>query len=208
MRCSHTRSIKHENKTMRSSPKTLLLGVLRMGERVAPSQLTVLIEGETGTGKELLADFIHAKSDRAEKPIVKVNCAALSSELIESELFGHIKGSFTGALKDREGRVEAADGGTLLDEVGEMPLAMQAKLLRFLQSHEYQRVGENATRHADVRIIAATNRNLEEAIERGAIREDLFYRLSGVRLLYRRCGFDGRMCSLLPSASLPMPRAE
>jgi two-component system, NtrC family, response regulator AlgB len=160
------------------------LGVLRMAERVAPSQLTVLIEGETGTGKELLADFIHAKSDRADKPIVKVNCAALSSELIESELFGHVKGSFTGALKDREGRVEAADGGTLfLDEVGEMPLAMQAKLLRFLQSHEYQRVGENATRHADVRIIAATNRNLEEAIERGAIREDLFYRLSGVRLL-------------------------
>jgi NtrC-family two-component system response regulator AlgB len=160
------------------------LGVLRMAERVAPSQLTVLIEGETGTGKELLADFIHAKSDRTDKPIVKVNCAALSSELIESELFGHVKGSFTGALKDREGRVEAADGGTLfLDEVGEMPLAMQAKLLRFLQSHEYQRVGENATRHADVRIIAATNRNLEEAIERGAIREDLFYRLSGVRLL-------------------------
>lgn len=160
------------------------LGVLRMAERIAPSQLTVLIEGETGTGKELLADFIHAQSDRAGRPIVKVNCAALSSELIESELFGHVKGSFTGALKDREGRVEAADGGTLfLDEVGEMPLPMQAKLLRFLQSHEYQRVGENATRHADVRIIAATNRNLEESIERGAIREDLFYRLSGVRLM-------------------------
>lgn len=159
-------------------------GVLRMAERIAPSQLTVLIEGETGTGKELVADLIHAQSDRAAKPLVKVNCAALSSELIESELFGHVKGSFTGALKDRQGRVEAADGGTIfLDEVGEMPVAMQAKLLRFLQSREYQRVGENETRHADVRIIAATNRNLEESIDRGVIREDLFYRLSGVRLL-------------------------
>jgi NtrC-family two-component system response regulator AlgB len=175
-------SREHDHEIITQNPT--YLGVLRMAERVAPSQLTVLIEGETGTGKELLADFIHAKSDRAEKPIVKVNCAALSSELIESELFGHVKGSFTGALKDREGRVEAADGGTLfLDEVGEMPFAMQAKLLRFLQSHEYQRVGENATRHADVRIVAATNRNLEDAIERGTIREDLFYRLSGVRLL-------------------------
>lgn len=160
------------------------LGVLRMAERVAPSQLPVLIEGETGTGKELLADFIHNQSDRASKPIVKVNCAALSAELVESELFGHVKGSFTGALRDREGRVEAAEGGTLfLDEVGEMPAPMQAKLLRFLQSGEFQRVGDNATRHADVRIIAATNRNLEEAIERGEVREDLFYRLSGVRLL-------------------------
>jgi NtrC-family two-component system response regulator AlgB len=163
---------------------TTFVGVLRMAERVAASPLTILIEGETGTGKELLADFIHKKSDRADKSIVKLNCAALSSELIESELFGHAKGAFTGALKDRIGRVEAADGGTLfLDEIGEMPQAMQAKLLRFLQSLEFQRVGENETRHADVRIIAATNRNLEEAIEQGYFREDLFYRLSGVRLL-------------------------
>ena len=160
------------------------LGVLRMAERVANSPLTILIEGETGTGKELLADFIHKRSDRADKPLIKLNCAALSSELIESELFGHVKGSFTGALKDRVGRVEAANGGTLLlDEVGEMPVAMQAKLLRFLQSHEYQRVGENETRYTDVRIIAATNRNLEDSINRGEFREDLFYRLSGVRLL-------------------------
>ena len=160
------------------------LGVLRMAERVANSPLTVLIEGETGTGKELVADFIHKRSDRAENPIVKLNCAALSSELIESELFGHVKGAFTGALKDRVGRVEAANGGTLfLDEIGEIPPAMQAKLLRFLQSREFQRVGENETRYADVRIIAATNRNLEEAIQRGEFREDLFYRLSGVRLL-------------------------
>jgi NtrC-family two-component system response regulator AlgB len=160
------------------------LGVLRMAERVANSNLTVLIEGETGTGKELLADFIHQKSDRVEKPIVKLNCAALSTELIEAELFGHTKGAFTGAMKDREGRVEAANGGTLfLDEVGEMPVAMQAKLLRFLQSREFQRVGENDTRYSDVRIVAATNRNLEDAIHDGQFREDLFYRLSGVRLL-------------------------
>ncbi len=160
------------------------LGVIRMAERIANSQLTVLIEGETGTGKELLADLIHKKSERAEQPIVKLNCAALSAELIESELFGHTKGSFTGAMKDRVGRVESANGGTLfLDEVGEMPVAMQAKLLRFLQSKEYQRVGENETRHADVRIVAATNRHLEEAINSGSFREDLFYRLSGVRLM-------------------------
>ncbi len=160
------------------------LGVLRMAERVANSQLAILIEGETGTGKELVADFIHSKSDRAAKPIVKLNCAALSAELVESELFGHVKGAFTGAMKDRPGRVEAADGGTLfLDEIGEMPPTIQAKLLRFLQSGEFQRVGENQTRYADVRIIAATNRNLEDAIQRGEFREDLFYRLSGVRLL-------------------------
>jgi DNA-binding NtrC family response regulator len=160
------------------------LGVLRIAERVANSQLAVLIEGETGTGKELVSDFIHKRSDRKEQAIVKLNCAALSAELVESELFGHTKGAFTGAMRDREGRVEAANGGTLfLDEIGEMPLPMQAKLLRFLQSGEFQRVGENITRHADVRIVAATNRNLEDAIQRGEFREDLFYRLSGVRLL-------------------------
>ena len=181
---SHTiQSVANDAQEIITSNPTFI-GVIRMAERVASSTLTILIEGETGTGKELLADFIHASSDRAEKPIVKLNCAALSSELIESELFGHIKGAFTGAMKDRLGRVEAADGGTLfLDEVGEMPVAMQAKLLRFLQSREFQRVGENETRYADVRVVAATNRNLEEAINRGEFREDLFYRLSGVRLL-------------------------
>lgn len=158
--------------------------ILKTTERIANSNLAILIEGETGTGKELLADFIHAKSDRAKKPIVKLNCAALSAELIESELFGHVKGSFTGAVKDREGRVEAANGGTLfLDEVGEMPIQMQAKLLRFLQNKEYQRIGENETRTSDVRIVAATNRNLEEAIAEKNFREDLFYRLSGFRIL-------------------------
>ncbi|HWF43607.1 MAG TPA: sigma 54-interacting transcriptional regulator, partial [Candidatus Kapabacteria bacterium] len=183
MRSHEIQSASHASHEIVTENPTYL-GVLRMAERIANSQLTVLIEGETGTGKELLADFIHQRSDRAEKPIIKLNCAALSSELIESELFGHIKGAFTGAMKDRAGRVEAANGGTLfLDEVGEMPVPMQAKLLRFLQSREYQRVGENETRYADVRVIAATNRNLEDAIHRNEFREDLFYRLSGVRLL-------------------------
>ncbi len=158
--------------------------LLKTSERIARSNLTVLIEGETGSGKELLADFIHDNSDRAGKPLLKLNCAALSAELIESELFGHAKGSYTGAMKDRIGRAEAADGGTLfLDEVGEMPLAMQAKVLRFVQNREFQRIGENETRTSDVRIIAATNRNLEEEIEKKGFREDLFYRLSGFRLL-------------------------
>ena len=163
---------------------TSFQNLLKTAERIAKSNLTVLIEGETGTGKELLADFIHNNSERAGKPLLKLNCAALSAELIESELFGHIKGSYTGALKDRIGRAEAADGGTLfLDEVGEMPLPMQAKVLRFVQNREFQRIGENETRTSDVRIIAATNRNLEEEVERKGFREDLFYRLGGFRLL-------------------------
>ena len=158
--------------------------ILKTTERIANSNLAVLIEGETGTGKELLADLIHAKSDRSKKPIVKLNCAALSAELIESELFGHVKGTFYLSSEGQIGRVEAANGGTLfLDEVGEMPIQMQAKLLRFLQNKEYQRIGENETRTSDVRIVAATNRNLEEAIAEKNFREDLFYRLSGFRIL-------------------------
>lgn len=157
--------------------------ILRILERIARSELPVIIEGETGTGKELLADFIHASSDRSSGPLVKLNCAAISGELFESELFGHVKGSFTGAIYDRVGKVEAANGGTLfLDEVGEMPLSQQAKLLRFLQNREFQRIGENQTRTSDVRIVAATNRNLEEAIDGGEFREDLYYRLSGFRV--------------------------
>jgi two-component system, NtrC family, response regulator AlgB len=160
-----------------------LLGLLKTAEKIAASDLTVLIEGETGTGKELLADFIHEHSGRQKQPIIKLNCAALSQDLIESELFGHAKGSFTSAIKDRVGLVEAANGGTLfLDEIGEMPILMQAKLLRFLQNHTFARVGENTTRTSDVRIVAATNRNLEKAIEDGDFREDLFYRLSAFRL--------------------------
>jgi NtrC-family two-component system response regulator AlgB len=158
--------------------------VIKTAEKVARTNITVLIEGETGVGKELVADLIQKSSDRAAKPFVKLNCAALSEELIESELFGHAKGAFTGAVKDRIGMAEAANGGTIfLDEIGEMPMLMQAKLLRFLQNREFYRVGENAPRTSDVRIIAATNRNLEEEIERKGFREDLFYRLSGFRLL-------------------------
>jgi two-component system, NtrC family, response regulator AlgB len=158
-------------------------GVLDLGAQVAGSAITVLIEGESGTGKELLARTIHHKSPRADRPFVTVNCAALAENLLESELFGHVKGSFTGAVKDREGRFEAANGGTVfLDEIGEVAPATQVKLLRFLQSKEFERVGETSTRKVDARVIAATNRNLEEAVSGGLFREDLFYRLNAVRL--------------------------
>ncbi len=157
--------------------------VLDLALQVAPGNIAVLIEGESGTGKELLAHFIHKNSPRASKPFLSVNCAALAETLLESELFGHSKGSFTGAVKDRRGRFEAADEGTmLLDEVGEIPPATQVKLLRFLQNREFERVGETETRKVDVRVIAATNRNLEEAVNAGTFREDLFYRLNAVRL--------------------------
>lgn len=151
--------------------------------KIAESTLPVLIEGESGTGKELVAQLIHQRSTRAEKPFVKVNCAALPEELLESELFGHVKGAFTGAIKDRQGRFELAHGGTIfLDEIAEMPSTTQVKLLRVLQNKEYERVGESVTRKADVRVIAATNRNLDEALREGTFREDLFYRLNGIRI--------------------------
>lgn len=160
-----------------------MLKQLDFAREVADSNLSVLIEGESGTGKELLAQFIHDNSGRKTQPFVKVSCAALPETLLESELFGHIKGSFTGAIKDRAGRFEAADGGTiLLDEVGELPHMVQIKLLRFLQSREFERVGENITRKVDVRVIAATNRKLKDAIKDGSIREDLYYRLNSVRI--------------------------
>jgi NtrC-family two-component system response regulator AlgB len=160
-----------------------MLKQLDFAREVADSNLSVLIEGESGTGKELLAQFIHDNSSRKTQPFIKVSCAALPETLLESELFGHIKGSFTGAIKDRAGRFEAADGGTiLLDEVGELPHMVQIKLLRFLQSREFERVGENITRKVDVRVIAATNRKLKDAIKDGSIREDLYYRLNSVRI--------------------------
>jgi DNA-binding NtrC family response regulator len=157
--------------------------MIELAERVAETNLSVLIEGESGTGKELFAQLIYQKSERAKKKFVKINCAALPENLLESELFGHVKGAFTGAIKDRQGRFELASGGTIfLDEIGELTPALQAKLLRVLQQGEYERLGESITRRVDVRIIAATNKNLEEAIKESTFREDLFYRLNSVRI--------------------------
>ena len=146
---------------------------------VAPTDASVLILGETGTGKELVAHEIHRRSKRKDKALVRVNCASIPKELYESEFFGHAKGAFTGAIKDRAGRFEAAEGGTLfLDEIGEVPLDLQGKLLRALQDKRYERVGEDRTRFADVRIVAATNRDLKKEVAAGRFREDLYYRLN------------------------------
>src|SRR5689334_20607602 len=153
--------------------------VLAKVEQVAPTASTVLLRGETGTGKELVAHAIHINSPREEKPFVRVNCAALAPGILESELFGHEKGSFTGAMARRPGRVELADGGTLfLDEVGDLPMEVQIKLLRTLQEREFERVGGSETIKVDVRLVSATNRNLEKMIEDGEFREDLYYRLN------------------------------
>jgi NtrC-family two-component system response regulator AlgB len=160
-----------------------MLEVLDLARKVADSNLSVLIEGESGTGKELIAEYIHQNGPRADKPMVKVNCAALPEELLESELFGHVRGAFTGALRDRQGRFELADGGTaFLDEIAEISPGVQAKLLRVIQNKEFERVGESMARKVDVRIIAATNRNLDEALKEGTFREDLFYRLNAIRI--------------------------
>ena len=145
---------------------------------VAPTDASVLILGQTGTGKDLVAHEIHRRSRRKDYPLVRVNCASIPKELFESEFFGHVRGAFTGAVKDRPGRFETAEGGTLfLDEIGEVPLEMQAKLLRVLQEKRYERVGEDRTRQADVRIIGATNRDLKKEAAAGRFREDLYYRL-------------------------------
>jgi transcriptional regulator with GAF, ATPase, and Fis domain len=146
---------------------------------VAPTNSTVLILGETGAGKELVARAIHELSARLEHPYIKVNCASIPKELFESEFFGHVRGAFTGAIRDRIGRFEAAQGGTLfLDEIGEVPLELQSKLLRALQEKQFERVGEERTKQADVRIVAATNRCLAKDVQAGRFREDLFYRLN------------------------------
>ncbi|HWB00663.1 MAG TPA: sigma 54-interacting transcriptional regulator, partial [Pirellulales bacterium] len=156
-----------------------LAKVLEQIDLVAPTRASVLILGESGTGKELVARAIHQRSTRKERPLVKVNCAAVPRELFESEFFGHTVGSFTGALRDRVGRFQLADGGTLfLDEVGDIPLDAQGKLLHALQDGRFERVGEDETRKVDVRVIAATNRDLQADIVAGRFRQDLFFRLS------------------------------
>ena len=158
---------------------TALLEVLAKVEQVAPTDSTVLIWGETGTGKELIARAVHDRSRRKDRPLVKVNCSAISAGLVESELFGHVKGAFTGALDRRIGRFELANGGTIfLDEIGELPSETQVKLLRVLQEREFEPVGSSRSVRVDVRVIAATNRNLEESVRTGNFRDDLFYRLN------------------------------
>mgnify|MGYP001819496160 FL=1 len=153
--------------------------MLKRVEAVAETPANVLVQGESGVGKELVAHAIHIRSPRADAPLVKVNCASIPKELFESEFFGHVKGAFTGAHRDRIGRFQLADGGTIfLDEISEIPLELQGKLLRVLQESEFERVGDDVTRSVDVRVIAATNRNLEQLIVDGEFREDLFYRIS------------------------------
>jgi DNA-binding NtrC family response regulator len=156
-----------------------LHNIVKQIDLVAPTEASALVLGESGTGKELVAREIHNRSRRKDRPLVRVNCASIPKDLFESEFFGHTRGAFTGAVKDRAGRFEAAEGGTIfLDEIGEVPLDLQSKLLRVLQEKSYERVGEDRTRRADVRVIAATNRDLEQAVAAGRFREDLFYRLN------------------------------
>src|SRR5690348_6566847 len=160
-----------------------LVDLYKVIDRVADTNCTVLITGESGTGKELLARAVHAASPRRDRPFVAVNCGAIPEALLESELFGHARGAFTGAVANKQGRIAQAEGGTLfLDEIGELPLALQVKLLRILQAKEYSPVGDTRTLSADVRIVAATNIDLEEAARNGTFREDLYYRLNVIHL--------------------------
>jgi transcriptional regulator with GAF, ATPase, and Fis domain len=181
--------LEQENEYLRAEVEGKFAGIIgesaglkeiqRQIELVAPTDSTVLILGESGTGKELVARAIHERSHRASRALVKVNCASVPRELFESEFFGHVKGAFTGALRDRVGRFQLADGGTLfLDEVGDIPLDLQSKLLRVLQEHEFERVGEDHSRHVDVRVIAATNRDLRSEVAGGRFREDFYFRIS------------------------------
>ncbi|MBP0595201.1 sigma-54-dependent Fis family transcriptional regulator [Paraburkholderia sp. LEh10] len=167
--------------TFGDNPK--LLEALEIAEKAAPTDLPVLIDGESGTGKELMAKVIHANGSRSDKPYISVNCGAIPDNLLESELFGHRKGAFTGATNDRKGKFESAHTGTIfLDEIGELPLTGQVKLLRVLEAHEIQRVGSDEPIGVDTRIVAATNRNLRKLSEQGTFREDLFYRLSVIHV--------------------------
>jgi NtrC-family two-component system response regulator AlgB len=179
-----------ENRLQEAAPEAVLetesprmKGVLDVIERTAGHDVAVLLRGENGTGKGVLARLLHGRSPRRDRPFVVVNCPTLSEELLASELFGHARGAFTGAVKDQEGRVEAAESGTVfLDEIGEISPGLQAKLLRFLQEKRFERVGETRTRTADVRIVAATNRDLEAEVAAGSFREDLLYRLNVVEI--------------------------
>ncbi|WP_305043461.1 sigma-54-dependent Fis family transcriptional regulator [Geoalkalibacter sp.] len=183
-----------------------LQNVVRQIDLVAPTDANVLVLGESGTGKELVAREIHKRSARRERPMIKVNCASIPKDLFESEFFGHVKGAFTGALKDRGGRFEAADGGTLfLDEVGEIPIQLQGKLLRVLQEGEFERVGEERTRKVNVRIIAATNRDLKNEVARGGFRSDLYYRLNVFPI--EVAPLRERKEDILPLASIFLQRA-
>ena len=189
-RAMRRRVLELEEKLAESVPESNLLpasskmrALLDVITRVAASDVAVLLRGESGTGKGVLARALHAQSTRAARPFVMVNCPTLTEELLASELFGHARGAFTGAVRDQPGRVEVAQGGTLfLDEVAEISPGLQAKLLRFLQEKEFERVGENQTRRADVRVVAATNRDLEQEVERGRFREDLLFRLNVVEV--------------------------
>ncbi|MEO2065376.1 MAG: sigma-54 dependent transcriptional regulator, partial [Desulfurobacteriaceae bacterium] len=174
-------SFASEGEVVGSSKK--MQEIFKLVGKVARSSITVLITGESGTGKEVIARAIHRYSDRKDKPFVAVNCAALPPNLLEAELFGYEKGAFTGALSSRRGLFEQADGGTIfLDEIGELPLELQAKLLRVLQDKEIRRIGSERTKKVDVRIVAATNRDLEEEVRRGKFREDLYFRLNVVKV--------------------------
>ena len=195
-RISERRTLKKENEALREELRgkgvttdqiifksSTMDEVVNLSGRVANSDATVLIQGESGTGKELLARLIHTLSPRSQRPMIVVNCAALAESLLESELFGHEKGAFTGALRRRIGRFEEADGGTLfLDEIGDLSLSVQVKLLRFIQEREFQRIGGNQTIHSNVRIISATNHDLLERVKEGCFREDLYYRLNVVTI--------------------------
>lgn len=166
-----------------STTSPALERAFELARQAAPSDATILLRGESGTGKSVLAKAIHTWSRRAAMPFSVLSCPSLSPELLESELFGHIKGAFTGAVRDNPGRISACDGGTLLlDEIGDLPLSLQPKLLRFVQDKEYERVGDYVTRHADVRIIAATNVDLEKSVREGRFREDLIYRLNVIQI--------------------------